>query len=68
MINNIMKKDDDIISMKNSIKNDDIPLWMQNLDTNNRQTDSRNKVEDDQPIKSNNNEKGGFTIAWPSKQ
>jgi hypothetical protein len=47
MINNIMKKDDDIISMKNSIKNDDIPLWMQNLDTNNRQTDSRNKVEDD---------------------
>lgn len=68
MLNNITKKDDDILSMKNSIKNDDIPLWMQNSESNNRQIDSRNKIEDEQPIKPNINEKGGFTIAWPSKQ
>ena len=56
MHNNITKKDDDILSMKNSIKNDDIPLWMQNSESNNRQIDSRNKIEDEQPIKPNINE------------
>ena len=62
--NNINKQGDDILSNKNSVKNDDVPVWLKNKENKN---ESKNQQKEDKlQIITNNKQSEGFTIAWPS--